>query len=173
MGSSPEGAILIRRAEPGDYEGFAAVFEGATAQSETLQMPYPSRESWKKRLAEPAPGDHLLVALIDGRMVGNAGLHPAHASPRRAHAANMGIAVHDDFQGRGVGKALMRAIIDFADQWTPYTRIELGVYADNARAIALYKRFGFEPEGTFRMHTLRNGEYVDTLCMARIRPRKT
>ncbi len=66
MGSSPEGAILIRRAEPGDYEGFAYVFEGASAQAETLQMPFPSREIWKKRLAEVPTGAHRMVALLDG-----------------------------------------------------------------------------------------------------------
>lgn len=173
MGSSPEGEILIRRAEPEDYEGFAAVFEGATAQSETLQMPFPSREAWRKRLAEIPPGAHRLVALIDGKQVGNAGLDPAHRSPRRAHAAHLGISVHDDYQGRGVGKALMQALIDLADLWTPYTRIELGVYSDNARAIALYKSFGFEEEGRFKAHSLRNGVYVETLAMARIRPKKT
>ena len=169
MGSSPEGVITIRRAEPDDYEGFAWVFEGATAQSETLQMPFPSKEAWRKRLAEIPPGAHRLVALIDGKQVGNAGLDPAHQSPRRAHAAGLGISVHDDYQGRGVGKALMQAILDLADRWTPFTRIELTVYADNARAIALYKSFGFEAEGTLRKHTLRNGIYVDTLAMARLR----
>ncbi len=171
MGSSPEGAITIRRAEPEDYEGFAAVFAGASAQSETLQMPFPSRELWRKRLAEAPPGAHRLVALIDGRQVGNAGLDPAHSSQRRAHAAHLGIAVHDDFQGRGVGKALMQALLDLADRWTPFTRIELTVYADNARAIALYKRFDFEEEGLHKRYALRDGQYVDSLAMARIRPK--
>ena len=47
-------------------------------------------------------------------------------------------------------------------------RIELGVYADNSRAIALYERFGFVHEGRHRGHALRDGEYVDTLTMARL-----
>jgi len=171
MESSPEGAITIRRAEPGDYEGFAAVFEGASAQSGTLQMPYPSREGWKKRLEEAPPGSHRLVALMDGRQVGNAGLSPVHHSPRRAHAAHFGISVHDDYQGRGVGRALTKAILDLADNWTPFTRIELVVFTDNARAIALYKSFGFEQEGLMRHYALRDGRYVDSLAMARVRPR--
>ena len=58
--------------------------------------------------------------------------------------------MHDDFQGRGVGKALMQALLDLADSWTPYTRLELTVYADNARAIALYKQFGFDEEGVLQ-----------------------
>lgn len=172
MGSLPDGTITIRRAEPGDYEGFASVFEGATAQAQTMQIPFPSREAWKKRIADPPPNSHQLVAIIDGRQVGNTGIFPSHHSPRRAHAAHFGISVHDDFQGRGVGRALMQAIVDLADRWTPYTRLELTVFADNARAIALYKSFGFVEEGVHKAYVLRDGEYVDALCMARLRPKK-
>jgi len=171
MGSSAEGAITLRRAEPSDYEGYASVFEGATAQSETMQLPFPSREVWKKRLAEAPPGAHQLVALLDGHIVGNAGLMPAHPSPRLAHAAHFGLSVHDDYQGRGVGRALTQALVDLADRWTPFTRIELTAFHDNARAIALYKSFGFAEEGVFRQYVLRNGVYVDAIAMARIRPK--
>ena len=171
MGSSADGAITIRRAEPSDYEGFASVFEGATAQSETMQLPFPSREVWKKRLAEAPPGAHQLVALIAGRQVGNSGLLPAHHSPRRAHAAHFGLSVHDDYQGKGVGRALITAMLDLADRWTPFTRIELTVFHDNARAIALYKSVGFVEEGVFRQYVLRNGVYVDAIAMARLRPK--
>lgn len=171
MGSSPDGAITIRRAEPSDYEGFASVFEGATAQSETMQVPFPSREAWKKRLAEAPPNSHQLVAIVDGRQAGNAGLFPAHHSPRRAHAGHVGITVHDDYQGRGVGRALMGALVDLADKWTPYTRLELTVYADNTRAIALYRSFGFVEEGVMKQYALRDGRYADALAMARLRPK--
>ena len=49
-------------------------------------------------------------------------------------------------------------------------RLELTVYVDNARAIALYRKFGFEVEGTHRAYALRDGAYVDALCMARLHP---
>ncbi len=65
----------------------------------------------------------------------------------------------------------MQALVDLADGWTPFTRLELTVYADNARAIALYRAFGFEDEGLLRGYALRNGRYVDALAMARIRPK--
>jgi putative acetyltransferase len=48
-------------------------------------------------------------------------------------------------------------------------RIELTVFADNAGAVALYKRFGFEIEGTHRAYALRDGAYADTFSMARIK----
>ena len=46
------------------------------------------------------------------------------------------MAVRDDWQGRGVGTALMEAALDLADNWLNLTRIELEVYTDNAAAIA-------------------------------------
>ena len=79
------------------------------------------------------------------------------------------MAVHDDFQGRGIGTALVEAAVDLADNWLNLKRLGLSVFTDNAPAIHLYKNFGFEVEGTLRAHVLREGEYVDTYAMARIR----
>ena len=49
------------------------------------------------------------------------------------------------------------------------TRLDLRVYVDNAPAIALYEKFGFEKEGTHRRFVYRDGEYVDAHVMARLR----
>ena len=78
--------------------------------------------------------------------------------------------VHDRFQGRGVGSALMAAMTDLADNWLGLHRIELTVYADNAPAVHLYEKFGFALEGTLRDFAYRNGAYVDAYAMARLRP---
>jgi putative acetyltransferase len=85
---------------------------------------------------------------------------------------SVGMGVRDDFQGKGVGTALMAAIVDLADNWLNVFRLELTVYTDNERAIALYKKFGFQIEGTHRAYALRAGEYVDSHAMARIRPKR-
>ncbi len=79
------------------------------------------------------------------------------------------MAVRDDWQGKGVGTALMGAALDLADNWLDLTRVELTVYTDNAAGIALYEKFGFEIEGTHRRYAFRNGEYVDAYSMARLR----
>lgn len=110
---------------------------------------------------------HHLVAEIDTRVVGSLGLH-TETSPRQRYIGSIGMTVHDDFQGRGVGTALMTAMIDLADNWLGLHRIELHVYTDNALAVHLYEKFGFVIEGTARQFALRGGMYVDAYAMARL-----
>jgi L-phenylalanine/L-methionine N-acetyltransferase len=161
--------ILIRAAEPGDYEAVRDVMSQPIAQAQTLQLPFASAEMWRKRLDEfPADGK-LLVASIDGRVVGNLGLRAGGPSPRRRHAYSLGMSVHDQFHRRGVGSALMTAAVDLADNWMQATRLELTVFTDNAAAIALYRRFGFEIEGTHKQYAFRNGAYADVYAMARLK----
>jgi putative acetyltransferase len=77
--------------------------------------------------------------------------------------------VHDAYAGRGVGSALMAAVIELADRWLNLKRLELEVWADNYPAIALYEKFGFEREGLLRAEGFRDGVYADSLAMARLR----
>ena len=163
----------MRRAEPEDFESVWRTMKDQEAYSGLLQLPFPSREMWRRRLAEPSDHNYLLLACVDGEVVGNAGLHASGTSPRRAHAMTLGLAVHRDWQGKGVGRALLTALCDLADNWLNVFRLELDVYTDNERAIALYRRFGFEVEGTHRAFALRDGRYVDSHAMARIRPKPT
>ena len=76
--------------------------------------------------------------------------------------------VREQWQGKGVGGALLKAALDIADKWLALRRIELRVYTDNERAIRLYQRCGFAIEGTHRAYSVRNGVYVDSFSMARI-----
>jgi L-phenylalanine/L-methionine N-acetyltransferase len=163
--------IVVRRAEPEDCDAIWRTFQDESAYSGTLQTPFPSREVWRKRIAEMPEGDFMLVALVDGQIVGNAGLNSAGKSPRRAHAMHLGMTVREDFQGKGVGTALMRALTTLADGWLNVFRIELTVYTDNERALALYRKFGFVIEGTHKSHALRAGRYVDSHSMARVKPK--
>lgn len=162
--------VTIRRAEPEDYEAFYRTYSERDAYWGTLQPPFPSREAWRRRLAEPKEGSIIFVACLDGEVVGNAGLH-AHTSLRRSHAMELGMTVRADHKGKGIGSALMQALCHTADNWMNVIRLELTVFTDNERAIALYRKFGFEIEGTHRAYALRDGAYADTHFMARIRPK--
>jgi L-phenylalanine/L-methionine N-acetyltransferase len=160
--------ITIRRTEPDDHEALQRVFSGPRVISGTLQLPLPSAEMWRKRLSEPPEGMFSLVACADDEVIGEISLITSPTRWRIRHVGSIGMAVHDDWQGKGVGTALMEAALDLADNWLNLTRVELRVYVDNAPAIALYKKFGFEIEGTHHRFAFRNGEYVDSYSMARI-----
>lgn len=160
--------ILIRAMEPSDLTDLTEAWNQPLAVRGTLQMPFSSLESRQYRHANSPPGMTRLVAVIDGKVIGMAGL--SRFENRRSHVGSIGMAVHDAYAGRGVGTALMAAIVGQADNWLNLTRLELGVYADNVRAIALYERFGFEREGLMRNYAWRDGAYVDSVAMARLRP---
>jgi putative acetyltransferase len=159
--------LKIRRAEADDCTAIAEMFSSPNVYSGTLQLPYPSREYWRRRLTENSDKVYTLVGLSDDRVVGMVSV-VTFDRPRRKHAGVIAICVHGDWQGKGIGAALMRAILDLADNWLNLTRLELEVYADNEAAIHLYERFGFEVEGTLRRHAFRDGEYVDSKVMGRL-----
>jgi L-phenylalanine/L-methionine N-acetyltransferase len=161
--------ITIRRAEANDTEALYEIFTCPKVIWGTLQLPYPSHEVWRKRLAEPEEGRYSLVALVDDRVAGHLGLS-TEPRPRRKHVGGIGMSVHDDFQGQGVGTALMEAAVDMADNWLNLLRLELTVFVDNEPAVRLYKKCGFEIEGRLRRHSFRAGNYEDVYYMARLRP---
>ena len=163
----PPPDILIRAQEPGDLPDLTEAWNQPRAYARTLQLPYTSLDSRQKRAAATPPSVTRLVAVIEAKVIGAIGLE--RFENRRSHAGYIGMAVHDAYAGRGAGTALMAAVIDLADNWLQLKRLELGVYADNARAIALYERFGFEREGLYRAYAWRDGEYVDSIAMARLR----
>ncbi len=161
--------ISIRRTEPSDYEAVHKIFMGPKVVWGTLQLPFSSMETWRQRLAEPPEGMYGLVACIEQEIAGQLNIHMFPNRPRRRHAGQLGMAVRDDFQGQGVGTALVQAAVDVADNWLNLARLELEVFTDNEPALRLYKKFGFTIEGTLTRYAYRAGQYVDVYAMARFK----
>lgn len=158
--------IIIRALEQSDFPAIAELHNQPRATAGTLGVPLQSVADFEQRFRIDA-FNRMLVAELDGRLVGDAGLHLNRG--RRAHSGSLGMTVHDDFQGRGVGTGLMAALIDLADNWYNLLRLDLQVYTDNAAAIHLYEKFGFVIEGTLRSYAYRAGVFVDAYYMARLR----
>ena len=161
--------IQIRHVAPDDYSAIHTIYTQPKVVWGTLQLPYSSPEKWRQRLAQPEEGAYGLAACIEGKIVGHLHLRTSPNAPRRRHIGSLGMGVHDDWHGKGVGSALLAATIDLADKWLNLLRLELHVYTDNDAAIHLYQKFGFEIEGTLRRFAFRDGQFVDTHVMARLR----
>ena len=160
--------LEIRRAEADDCDAIYEMFRSPKVYEGTLQVPYPSREQWRKRITD-TEGCYNLVAVSGEHVIGMLTVNTFPNRPRRRHVGSIAISVSEAWQGKGVGKALMQAGVDLADKWLNLTRLELEVYADNEAAIRLYERFGFEREGVLRQHAFRDGRYVDSIMMGRLR----
>jgi L-phenylalanine/L-methionine N-acetyltransferase len=160
--------LIVRAREPSDWEQIAELTQLPKVRWGTLRLPFTSKEQWRKMMENPPEGSTGIVAVLEGRIIGSADIQQSKG--RRRHVGGLGVCVHDDFQQRGIGTALIAALIDVADNWLDLKRLELTVYLDNEPAIRLYQKFGFKVEGTLRGHAFRDGKYVDALFMARLQP---
>ena len=87
-----------------------------------------------------------------------------HPRRRLAHTGGIALSVRKKYWHIGVGSAIMETLIELAKE-ASLKNVELGVYADNERAIALYRRFGFEEIGRHRGKMYVDGEYYDEILM--------
>ena len=93
-----------------------------------------------------SPNEIELMALVDGAVVGTAGIDAVGTKYKVRHRAEFGISVLKEYWGLGIGRALMDACIRCARE-AGYSQLELDVVADNARAIAMYTKAGFVEYG--------------------------
>lgn len=162
-------APVIRRLRASDGDDLADLYRSPQVVEQTGQLPDRGGPFWLAFYTARDPEAVDLVAEIDGKVVGHLGIL-TNANPRRKHVASFGIAVHEAFQGQGVGRALIAEMLLLCDNWLNMVRVELSVYVDNARAIALYEACGFEREGIARFDMFKNGRYASGLRMARLNP---
>lgn len=160
--------VSIRLLGPGDLEIFRRIrLEALRAEPDSFAS---SAEDWEK-----LPDDEWLRRLTDNPVfvafradepVGIMGLLRQHAS-RMAHRATVVMVyVHGSLRGSGVARLLLAAVIDYARS-EGIRQLELSVSAENAAAIAFYRRERFEAVGRIPGGCIRNGREVDDLIMVR------
>ena len=130
--------------------------DNLTFGSEGLPL---TEEQERAFLSKTNPNAYIIIAVDDdGRITGDASLE---RGPRRlSHAAELGISTLKAYWGQGIGSRLMEEMISYA-KINGITKINLRVRADNERAKALYKKFGFVKEGDDRRMMRIDGEYFD------------
>ena len=113
-----------------------------------------------------SPNEIEIVAVVDDKIVGMAGIEAVGAKFKVKHRAEFGISIEKAFWGFGIGRAMTEACIECAKK-AGYTQLELEVVAENEHALALYesvgfKEFGRNPRG-FRSRI--TGEYQELVSM--------
>ena len=161
--------LFIRAPVPDDAPQLHELMRHPAVACFTLQMPSQQIGAMVERLTKSNPNIHRFVAIYDGKLIGSCGLYMP-APLRRHHVGGIGMGVHPNYWGQGVGSALMAKTIDTADNWLNLRRLELEVNTDNPAGIHLYKKFGFQIEGTKKKHAFGNGGWTDSYLMARFKP---
>ena len=87
-----------------------------------------------------------ILAVVDGKVVGTAGIEQLSPKAKLRHRCDFGISVDQAYWGLGIGRALTEACIECAKE-AGYEQIELEVVADNERAVAMYRRAGYVEYG--------------------------
>jgi len=144
--------LLVRNAVASDARALRETTQCTHAETDYL-LSYPDEQSVDdeqeaRLLAETERSDNEveLVAVIDGRIVGSAGVSAVRSRRKVAHRARFGISILKEYWGVGIGRVLMESCIDCARR-VGYTQLELEVVAGNERAVSLYRRAGFEEYG--------------------------
>jgi RimJ/RimL family protein N-acetyltransferase len=109
-------------------------------------------------------GNPMMVALAGEKVIGWCDVR-REFFPSRAHRGTLGMGLLPEWRGRSVGRRLLEATLAQARR-SGFKRIELDVYADNPRAIALYEKAGFVREGIVRDASLIDSVFRDAILMA-------
>ena len=164
-------SALIRNAALEDADELIHFLKTVTAQTpylirepEEVTLSTAQEEEFLKRMIE-SERELLLVALIDGKHVGNCSISQAGIFQRYSHRCGIAVALYREYWGLGLGRQMMQAVLDAA-AGCGYEQVE--VNADNKNAMALYEKLGFELYGT-RRHDMkyRDGRYADAHLMVK------
>jgi L-phenylalanine/L-methionine N-acetyltransferase len=161
--------IVVRRAMADDACALHRIYSQPSVLANTSQEPLASVEDTRRWITGAESTGYLLVAQAGPDVLGALHLQPSPYLALRHMAQINRVAVDEMHRGAGVGKRLLTTTLEMADNWLNLYRIELLVRADNAAAVELYRRVGFQDEGLLRGYGYRNGVYMDVLVMARLR----
>lgn len=131
---------------------------------EEVNITLEDETAYIKKLNE-SETDVFLAVFIDDEIIGNLGLHSISSRLKMKHRCSFGITVLKKAWGNGIGTLLLQKAKELAET-LGYEQMELEVAADNERAIALYKKMGFEETGNIpHAFKYKDGTYSDFKIM--------
>ena len=153
--------VEIRPMQPEDWPAVAEIFvEGIATRGATFETEAPSYESFDAGHHTA----HRFVAVEDGRVVGWVALAPTSARACYAGVAESSVYIAESARGRGVGRALMEALVASAETAGIWT-IHAGMFPENAASVALHESLGFRLVGRFERIAQLDGAWRDTVLL--------
>ena len=167
--------FTVRRGTEDDLDALMALRAAVAGEGVWIGAELPlDEEGDRQRLRPGRPGTATFVAVADGEagpdgdLIANLGIELAPYG-----VAHLGMAVADGWRGRGVGRALLGAAIDWARDAGAH-KVELQCWPHNDAAIRLYEGMGFVREGYLRRHYPRKtGELWDAVVMGLVLDEET
>ena len=153
--------MLVRPFDPTDYPAVAAVFaEGIDTGQATFETTVPSWEEWDVAHL-PA---HRFVAEEGGDVVGWVAVVPYSRRSVYRGVGEESVYVAERARGRGVGRALLEAVIESARAGGLWT-LQAGVFPDNVASLELHRRLGFREVGVRERIGQLNGAWRDVVLL--------
>jgi L-amino acid N-acyltransferase YncA len=157
----------IRPAQPKDAEALAAIYGHHVLHGFGTfeEVPPPAAEMEQRRQAIAARGLPYLVAEAEGKVLGFAYAAPFRLRAAYRYTAEDSVYVAPDTQGRGVGRAVLQAVLDACEQMGLRQVVAVIGDSENAGSIGLHSALGFEPIGVARGFGYKKGRWVDLVLM--------
>lgn len=164
--------LKIRKAKPNDAQTILDYLSVIGSESDNLTfgaegLGYTLEEETKTiETISLSSNSVMFLGFIEGELVSVANCSGKHRE-RMKHTATLGISVRKSAWHQGVGKAMIKRLIEFATKNEDLEMIDLEVRSDNSHAIHLYESFGFKHVGTMPKLMKIDGNYYDTLVMVK------
>ena len=155
-------------ATPGDIEAICAIHnQGIADRIATLDTTVRAPDDTRKWLAERGPRHPVIVAEVDGTVVGWASLN--RFNPRAAYdnVADFSVYIERGWRGKGIGRQLLDRLIGIARS-IGFHKMVLAAMTYNSAGIALYSRAGFSHVGVYHEQGQLDGQWVDVVIMEKI-----
>jgi len=149
---------------PDDWPNVRAIYlEGIATGNATFETDAPSWETWDRaHVADP----RLVARDADGSVLGWAAVTPVSGRCVYAGVADLSVYVSAAARGRGVGRALLTALIQSSERAGIWT-LQAGIFPENAPSLALHRACGFRDVGRRERIGKMHGVWRDVLLLER------
>ncbi len=160
--------VHIRPASAEDAEAISTIFnQGITDRLGTLETALRTPAERREWLAAHDARTPVIVAEVDGRVVGWGSLNRFNPRAVYDHVVDFSVYVERAMRGRGIGRRMLEHLIELA-RGIGYHKMVLATLPHNTPGIALYEHLGFTHVGTYREQGQLDGRWVDVMLMERI-----